>query len=448
MAGVEKIKSALSRLLHSRRAILYLALALGIVFIENGDEIIQNLGYGECDRITLPVRMLYQRLATLGHLSRSHRVWVVSYSEREIPAIANPCNKRAVVAALVRRISEYAPAAVVIDHWYPPGSCKEGQDHEKSQELVTALQSTNTPVMIGSHTHSWEELFNDPQLREFENKGFTSQDQILDESDKNFVSENVHFGLVRLNCDNRRIPLAWRVYSSRQAILAGAQPARMSSLAYETAIRVDSRITPFTDTLVRKGEHPFTGFIAEDAFTTLKNGSRLTASALLCQSNLRGATAQMADWPHCHGATNDELSDLRGTVVVIGQKYDPPYDWHDSALGKIPGYVLHANYINALLTDYYFRPLPIAVELVLILLGMLGLVAVFESAPSILRGFAGSMLAVIVIAIICSQIQLSFRIFLGFWLALIPVPAVETLFHIRSIFKPKDKDDVSLVASA
>src|ERR1041385_6789107 len=257
MAGVGKIKSALSRLLRSRRAILYLALAFGVVFIENGDEIVQHLGYGECDRITLPVRMLYQRLATLGHVSRSHWVRVVSYSERDIPAIANPCSKRAVVAALVRRISEYAPAAVVIDHWYPPGSCKDGQDHEKSQELVTALQSTNTPVIIGSHTHSWEELFNDPQLREFQNKGFTSRDQLLDESDNNFVSDNVHLGLVRLNCDNRRIPLAWRVYSSRQAILAGAQPARMNSLAYETAIRVDSRITPFTDTLVKKDEHQF-----------------------------------------------------------------------------------------------------------------------------------------------------------------------------------------------
>jgi hypothetical protein len=57
-------KSRMSAL-HSRRAILYLCLAIVIVFTENyEDEIRQGIGLGECDTVTLPVNARCPRFAS------------------------------------------------------------------------------------------------------------------------------------------------------------------------------------------------------------------------------------------------------------------------------------------------------------------------------------------------------------------------------------------------
>src|SRR5258708_28776179 len=110
-------------LIRSRRALLYLLIVCCAILIENQDEILNGLGWGECDRITLPVRMIYQRFATMSHTMRSHRVWIVSYSEREIPGIANPCSKRALTAAIIKRLAQFSPSVIAGGHLYSPGRC-------------------------------------------------------------------------------------------------------------------------------------------------------------------------------------------------------------------------------------------------------------------------------------------------------------------------------------
>jgi hypothetical protein len=456
MARGEKRKSTLLRLLRSRRAILYLALALGVVFIENEDEVIRNLGYGdECDKITFAIRMFYQRLATFAHVSRSHRVWIVSYSEKKKPEIGDPCSDRAFVAALVRRISEYNPSAIAIDHWYPPGRCEDGQDRERSQELVRVLKSTNSPVIIGSDTDSWEEVRQQDDksaLQELEDKGFTKQDQILNEMDSNLNLPIIRFGLVRLNCDNRRIPLEWWGYPGRKVLLERVPTDHRdlrvprNSLAYETATLADSKVAKTVKALVDQGIHPFTSFVSEEEFTTLDNGLNLRtlveeverANAAVLNETSGESNKSSQDQSRCSMATRDRFSALCGGAIIIGEKY-ADFDLHDSVLGTVPGYVLHANYVDALLTDNYFRPLPFWAELLLVFAGMLLLAAIFEMAPSIARAFALSIVTVIVVAVICLEIQLNLKIFLGFWLALIPMPALEALFYMRSSLKPQHK---------
>lgn len=443
---MRKWKIAVPRLIRSKRAILYLLLALGALFLETEDLILNGLGLGECDQVTLPVRMLYQRFTTLGHISRSHRVWIVSFSPEQVPVTDDPCSKRAFVAALLRRLSQFSPAAVAIDFWYPPGRCMEGSGHDLSQELVDALQSTPFPVVLGAESSSWNELESRPAaLSALEKKGFSHRDQLLSAVDPAllpaaFGSGNVHSGLARLNCDNRRIPLEWRVYPE-QELKASAAPATAKTLSYETASLVETGILP------PGNDHPFTGLLNEQAFTTLKKGSpQLNAEALLCRSNVGGAAARMRDWSACPGADPALFAALRGSVILIGEKYDPPNDWHDSVLGRVPGYVLHANYIDALLVDFYFTPLPVALEFGLILAGMLLIAVIFEVAPSIRAALLWSVLGIAVLAVACSLLQLALRIYLGFWLALVPIPALEGLFYLRSSIKPQHRHTVHVPA--
>lgn len=429
-------KSVISALLHSRRAVFYLLLALVTIAIENEDEILRGIGRGECDSFTLPVRMFYQRFMTVGHSLRAHRVVVVTYSARDIPALAEPCNKRALVAALIRRLGapDIAPSVIAVDHWYDPNYCNQNpEEQERSKELSDALTevSTNIPIVLGADSDSWEELGRDPVLPQLMNKGFSRRDLILRPSA--FTGLNLSFGLVRLNCDNRRIPLQWCVYPSRDELLKGGTGRgclRKYSLAYETARLADGRVDQMLQPLIKNDEHPFTGFIPENGFSSLRDGAPIKAPSILCQSGVQGAVAGMADWTNCNPLSLAELKLLRGSVFLLGE--DSPTDWHTSVVGKVPGYVLHANYIDALLSDYYFRPLHAGVELALTLFGILLLVTVFELAPSVPWGFVVSTFVLIAIVIVCKLIGLYFKCFLGFWLALVPIPIFEMFYYLRA----------------
>ena len=435
MGHLVRWKSAMSWL-RSRRAVFYLLLALVTIAIENEDEILRGIGLGECDSFTLPVRMFYQRFVTVGHSLRAHRVVVVTYSARDIPALAEPCNKRALIAALLRRLAapDIAPSVIAVDHWFDPTYCTQTKDdQERSKELRDALTeiSVNIPIVLGVDSDSWDELSRDPDLPQLVNKGFLRKNQILKPSA--FTGPNLRFGLVRLSCDNRRIPIEWCVYPSRDELLKGGgvrQCLIKYSLAYETASLADSKVNQALQPLIKNDEHPFTGFISEAGFSPLKDGAPLKASALLCQSGVQGPAGGMADWTHCNSLSPAELRSLRGSVLLLGE--DSPTDWHTSVLGKVPGYVLHANYIDALLSDYYFRPLNAVVELSLTLFGILLLVTVFELAPSIPWGFAASTFVLVAIVIVCNVIGLYFKWFLGSWLALVPIPIFEMLYYLRA----------------
>ena len=456
----------LPSLIRSRRALLYLLVACCAILIENQDEILKGLGWGECDRITLPVRMLYQRFATVSHTMRSHRVWIVSYSERDFPSIANPCSKRAFTAAIITRLAQFSPSVIAVDHWYSPDRCNLGkEDPERSGELTAAIRtvSTTTRIVIGADSDSWEELSED-ELSALRQRGFSPGDQIVNPPEPTlapteFNSDNVRSALVRLNCDNRRIPLLWHVYLDRKHIPNNAVMA--TSLALETARIDQSTLTPALNSRVRsrqypssigEGEssslkngssidrliadrqHPFTGFMGESEFSPLRDGQLLTASALLCGSNVQGTALAMKDWSHCNGAKPEDLAKLRSTVIVIGQNIDS--DQHKSVLGTVPGYLLHANYIDALLSDFYFRPLNPWAELGLTLLAVFSLAAVFELAGPLWKRFLIALSTLLFIIVACNLVEMYFHLFLGFWLALVPVPFFEALFYLRGSTKP------------
>ncbi len=74
-----------------------------------------------------------------------------------------------------------------------------------------------------------------------------------------------------------------------------------------------------------------------------------------------------------------ELRKLSGKIVLIGE-INNDMDVHASVVGKLPGMYMQANYIEALLDDRYFRPIPVldyvlgfvilaVLELILVLFG-------------------------------------------------------------------------------
>lgn len=450
MSHFVKWKPRVSALFRSRRKLVYLCLVIVAVFVDNFEgDIRRGLGLGECDKITHPVKMFYQRFLTVGHSLRADRVVLISYSAHEIPALGEPCNKRALVAAIINRLEEpdIDPAVIAVDHWYDPAFCTNPEDQERSKELGDALAkvSTHIPIVLGEDSDTWDDLRDDPDLPKLKENGFSRNDQILRPSAFSGPNwPNLSFGLARINCDNRRIPLGWWVFPSALE-LKKSDRRWEPSLAYATARLANQNVTrtlqPLIDQeglsgIIDPDKHPFTAFIPEQAFSPLKGGT-LKATAILCRSDVPGTVRAMIDCSTVKTPSPDELRSMRGTVVLLGE--DSSQDRHPSVLGaKVPGYVLQANYINSLLSGYYFRPLNFWVELVLALGGTLLLVTVFELAPSMGKGLIASTVVYVGIVIFCNLVSLYFRWFFGFWLTLFLVLITEIISCLRVGTKPSE----------
>ncbi len=374
--------------------------------------------------------MLYQRFATASHRKpRPHFVRLITLSSAAEPpeVLADPCNKREFVAAVLDRLQAVHPAVVVIDFWYSPGICGKGENYSKTAVLQEAVSkaSTQFPIVIalGSQTQEQLELNRDAELEAFKGAGFTAKDQVLDPHLR-FEGAGVSYGLARLNCDTRRIPLFWFVYPDREAIRARTSRIPQTSLAYEAATKYDPDLRTALKNVIAKDEHPFTSFVREIQF------GPISAAKVVCGRSLHASE----DWKNCGAPGLSELSTLRGKVVVIGEATEG--DKHASVVGDVPGYLLHANYIESLLDDRYFRPVYPFLEFALTALGIVAVVFLFDRSRSLLVGFLLSIGLVAAVACVCSLLSVYTGFAFVFWLPLTVVPLVELLSNARSRSKP------------
>jgi len=76
---------------------------------------------------------------------------------------------------------------------------------------------------------------------------------------------------------------------------------------------------------------------------------------LMC--NVEHAAAQA--WKSCADTEGDaaERDKLRGKIAVVGWQQD---DVWDTVAGEMPGYIVNANYIEALLDHHYLKPVPLS----------------------------------------------------------------------------------------
>ena len=174
-----------------------------------------------------------------------------------------------------------------------------------------------------------------------------------------FLPGSVREGISRFDKDTRKLPLDWPVYRDLESV-ESEQPQRQSTLALAAADLYDPQLRsyPALQRLLKKHEFPFTTFLTEDEIGSL------SPSELVC------AGKSPPDWRACEGRIpqNASLQKLRNRIVLIGE--ESLKDAHDTPIGRVPGVVLQANYIESLLDDRYLLPSPWLLQLAMTLLGL------------------------------------------------------------------------------
>jgi len=432
MRFLHRCRSALLRFLKSPRVLIYLLIAVFAVTFEMREDLLSNLGFGECDRIDTAATALYQRYATTEFRKpRTHYVRLAVLSPQTVPAdvLKNACKKREYVAKLLRTLAKLGPSVIAIDFAYPRDLCQDKDDESKSALLHDAIRdvSETIPIVMIAGSKSEAELIKDPDLDQLRKGGLTNRSLIADQHFP-FDGTQLTYGMAKVGCDKRRVPLFWWVYTNKKAVLnktAAVEPHAEPSFSYETALTYDSELQNTLANLISGNRHPFISFIPEEGF--------------------RQIHLPLLDCP----AHRDELQKMvRGRIVLIAENSDRE-DQYNTVIGLVPGYLLHANYIEALLDDRYFSPTSPYVELPLAILGIFFIVVIFEvsdelkSVPVTLRpvvGFGFAFVFVAAVFILCSALRIYFGRELIFWVPLVPLPVIEAIYswRVQARVRPRD----------
>jgi CHASE2 domain len=432
MRFLHRCRSALLRFLKSPRVLIYLLIAVFAVAFEMREDLLSNFGFGECDRIDTEATLLYQRYATTEFRKpRAHYVRLAVLSPQTVPAdvLKNACKKREYVAILLRSLAKLDPSVIAIDFSYPPDLCEDKDDESKSALLHDAIRdvSKTIPIVMVASSRSEAELIKDPDLDQLRKGGLTSRSLIADTRTP-FEGTLLTFGMGKVGCDKRRVPLFWWVYPNKEAVLnktAAPEPHAEPSFAYETARTYDSELQKTLGNYISANRHPFISFIPADGFR---------------QIDLR-----LLDDP---AHADDLQKTVRGKIVLVAENSERE-DQYNSVIGLIPGYLLHANYTEALLDDRYFSPTSPFVELPLAILGIFFVVVIFEvsdelkSVPVALRpviGFGFASAFVGIVFILCSAWRIYFGRELIFWVPLLPLPVIEAVYSWRVQARGRPRD--------
>lgn len=303
-----------------RRAILgaiYLVLLCADISLSHWDEL---FGREQCDIVN--TRFWYQRVVTLGYRKpRPHFVRVVTVAPPQ-----DPCEYRALLANLLGRIANLRPMMIVLDYSFSPHNCGD-----KTQALRGSIQSVaaQIPVVFGVASSTMQEVEDKhtTELQPLKEAGFTSGDQAIWPSDVPADGSATLMGLYRLDCDTRRVPTDWSVFEKNNGRWAHDRKP-MRTVAIVAAMLYDPTLENRPE--LRSEENPLTSFIPEKLFQPVR------------AAEILGDNAMSADWH------------FQRRIVVVG---DAMSDMHDSVVGRVPGVVLQASYIESLLDDRYFTGL-------------------------------------------------------------------------------------------
>jgi len=268
----------------------------------------------------------YNRVLDIGFREkRFRRVRVIALSEGVEPddVVNNPCVLRMFLAKLVRRLGEKGAAVIVIDRWFPARSCPERD--AGTEDLISALKNSTVPIVLGLHTVGVAPNANTKSCLQ------ASPRLVFGEAES---SPRVRFGLVRLDSDTRKLPLQWSIYNGKSDDFSPTLALSAAELA-DHDLGQENRL----GFLIKHNVHPYARFVPSATYPAIK---------FLC--GLR------VDWKTCSSPGDSEDNDVRGRVVVIGFT-GPTADMHHAENSDLPGVVLHANYIEALLDGGFYIPI-------------------------------------------------------------------------------------------
>ena len=336
----------------------------------------------------------------------------VAPQEKSLPGA---CQRRLCLARLLNGLSMLRPAVIVLDMWFDPDSCSK----EQSAPFWSGLDSISKTIPIVTGIGS-DDLFEAVSDRPEELARLARRKAVLQSTELvsrpaikviDSGSGKITEGVVELDADNRKIPLSWPVYDTFAAIGEAMQPRRIDSLSVAAArafdsgnlalrrVRaVDSNGFPASSTAA----FPYTNFLREE------NLPIVTAEEVVC------AGAPPTDLGlDCKSALADprDLEALTsGKVVLIGYAGFGS-DVHKSLIGNVAGVVLQANYVESILENRVYVPLPTFYQLLIwvVWLGILFLIPVVISGPRWV--FLSLAVAMIVPAYLIHLCVLHFRFY-------------------------------------
>lgn len=291
--------------------------------------------------------------------SFQHVVVVTLGSNEPQAMLASQCGRRALFADTLRAVQRLAPAVVAVDYAFDPHGC---EDERVNDSLVDALNDTEVPVVLGRGAYRLADLREESpaELVKVAPLGFTEHSLLLRE-DAGFsdINPQVTSGLVEINADSRKIPLTWSVMVNDRS-RATAQVETLSVLA---ALRFPGdKNSPLLSKLARRKpdteplKHPLTTLIPEQQTPIISGLSVLCAPTSPVRSKYVNYCAS-------DEAPADDTTLVHGKVALLG--YLTPSDLHESAIGRVPGVFLQANYIESLLDGRAWRPIPTFLQILI-----------------------------------------------------------------------------------
>jgi len=223
----------------------------------------------------------------------------------------------------------------------PDGSVRENPAYiEETKVLASSINSINGRAKVILATSIGLAPDGD---------GYVSQANVYD----GLISAPIERGYVQLPYDVRRVPLPMDVEDR-----SGNQTSVVDS--FSTAIVKSVDLEAYRRTVDSgSDELPFASYIAPSEFANSSEPKLLRASKLLRDPS----------------AASKYLS---GKIVIVSGDWNsrafgvgPRVDMHASPVGLMPGAMIHANYVESMLNDQVFRPIPewlaIAAEVLMVL---------------------------------------------------------------------------------
>jgi CHASE2 domain-containing sensor protein len=273
---------------------------------------------------------------------RNTAVIEIAYGvEPQDVTLVNVCQQRLFLSRLLTALvtDKARPAAIVIDKFFSPDACHQttacppaaGCDGTPSlQAAIAGLLEKNMTIVVGRRINNATSAI-DPSLAFPAGAG----------------GQRVTEAALTLDADERRVALIWRDLLDEHQNKVELETLALKGARAKTPNleKVNGRFNWF----YRQAGGPFIGFLPASAFDEYV----FSAIEVLCG---KGATAQ-TDWRHCSTPNAPAIQSLSGRIVLIGENY-VGVDQHTTIIGTVPGVRLQANYIEAILDDDLFRPVP------------------------------------------------------------------------------------------
>lgn len=288
---------------------------------------------------------IYQKLITAGprELRQNYTVLVDidPVTDKKYRDATNntpsPCGKedegsRNALAKLLNKIDEEKPAEIVVDKYFPE-TCSEKDPGTNTLKNTLQRISKRTPIVIGRRAVIQEQLNDKSGATEKIRMLMPSQNLLkFADTQESKITE----GIVNLDPDNRKLALKWSVRPDKDSD-SEKTISTLSFAAVKAYYENQSELSkveaqyPRIKSLLELNKNPYISFIEPEKFELIPAGTLIAPEP------------------------SDNFSRLRGKIVIIGESANAD-DKHDSVFGRqIAGFILQANYIEAMLDQRYFK---------------------------------------------------------------------------------------------